>query len=238
MDRRTPVDVTGMASGVVSVDAGFARTCALKSGAGGAVGVKCWGWNYGGAVGDGTTISRMAPVDVVGLASGAAAVTTGGWWHSCALMQSGGIKCWGTNSHGQIGVGTPVERYTPVDVPGVSGATSVATGLYDTCASVGGAAKCWGDNWAGQLGDGTAVLGPAPVQVSGLTEGVRIVAAGENHNCALMAGGYGGIKCWGLNTYGQLGNGSTSAVLEPADAGGLLSGVSGVTAGESHTCAC
>jgi alpha-tubulin suppressor-like RCC1 family protein len=82
-------------------------------------GVKCWGLNREGQLGNGTTIDSSIPVDVSGLAGGATAITTGGGGHSCALTDGGGVKCWGANDVGQLGDGTTTNSSIPLDVEGL-----------------------------------------------------------------------------------------------------------------------
>jgi alpha-tubulin suppressor-like RCC1 family protein len=240
--RYTPVDVFGLSSGVSAIAVGgggnegvgfFGHTCALMS----TGGVKCWGYNLYGQVGDGsTTFAITTPVDVSGLSSGVSAVATG-LWHTCALMSTGGVKCWGGNSRGQLGDGTTTSRYTPVDVSGLSsGVSAIAAGSKHTCALMSsGGMKCWGDNEHGQVGDGTTTQRRTPVDVSGLSSGVSAISTCTTHTCALMS--TGGIKCWGENTIGQLGDGTLTQRLAPVDVSGLSSGVSAIAAGSAHTCA-
>jgi alpha-tubulin suppressor-like RCC1 family protein len=229
----TPVVVLGLTTGVLSVAAAAEHTCALTSGGG----VKCWGRNDDGQVGNGTmTTSQLTAADVSGMMSGVVAVAAGGD-HACALTGGGGLRCWGDNWFGQAGDGTRTRRTLAVDVSGLtSGVTAVAAGAYHTCAlTAAGGVKCWGDNHYGQLGDGTTTNRSTPGDVSGLTSGVRAVIAGKNHTCALTTGG--GVTCWGLNGSGQLGDGTVSNRSTPTAVSGLASGVASLAAGAQHSCA-
>lgn len=239
--RQSPADVIGLTSGTTAISAAYAHTCAVT----GAGGVKCWGDNAHGQLGDGTTTPRRSPVDVVGLTSGVAAVSTGER-HTCALTTSGRVKCWGGNFRGQLGDGTFAARHTAVEVPGLdAGVVSLSAGSNHTCAVLSnGEVQCWGDDVFGQLGNGLAYLdGGSPDSarssagmVLGLDAGVAAVSAGGAHTCVLTSGG--GVKCWGDATYGQLGEGSRYAVKPlPVDVVGLSSGASAVSAGSYFTCA-
>jgi len=188
--------------GIVQVTVG-SNTCALTT----AGGVKCWGGNRCGALGDGTTADKSTPVDVVGLGSGVAAIAAGGA-HTCALTTGGGVKCWGDNGSGQLGDGPFSDSWTPVDVVGLgSGVAAIAAGWQHTCAlTSAGGVKCWGNNENGQLGDGTTGDKNTPVDVVGLGSSMAAIAAGGAHTCALSTAG--GVKCWGINYSGQLGDGT------------------------------
>jgi len=227
-----PVDVVELGRGVFDITAGWEHTCALTTGGG----VKCWGDNSSGQLGDGTTNDRNTPVDVAGLESGVAAIAAGEG-HTCALTTSGGVKCWGDNLEGQLGGGTIYSHITPVDVAGLeSDVAAIAVGWEHTCAltTVGGV-RCWGNNSSGQLGDGTMTERNVPVGVIGLESGVTAITAGGGHTCALTTGG--GVKCWGNNFYGQLGNVTAHQPGIPVDVAGLGIGVVAIAAGGAHTCA-
>ena len=205
-ERHRPVTVTRLPS-VTAVAVGYLHACALTT----AGGVKCWGYNRFGQLGDGTTSDRQVPVDVAGLAHGVVAITAGGG-HSCALTSSGGVKCWGSNYLGELGDGTTSRRLAPVDVTGLAqGVAAIAGGgeAHGCALTTKGRVKCWGYNGYGQLGDGTTVERHAPVAVSELAIGVSAIAAGGfGHTCALTRAG--DVSCWGRNTSGQLGDGTTT----------------------------
>jgi alpha-tubulin suppressor-like RCC1 family protein len=230
--RRVPGAVAGFSGGAVAVSAGWSNTCALLLRGG----VRCWGLNSGGQLGDGTNADSGTPMDVSGLDSGRVSVAVGGA-HVCALSARGGVKCWGRNERGQLGSGGQGDQNAPVDVAGLpEEVVAVAAGKNHTCAlTIRGGVKCWGANESGQLGNGKTADSGKPVDVVGLAEGVRSISAGADHTCAL--GKDGGLKCWGSNTYGQLGDGTLENHSEPVRVGGLDSDVNSVSAGGSHTCA-
>jgi alpha-tubulin suppressor-like RCC1 family protein len=235
---KIPVDVPSLTSSVAAIAAGNDHTCALTAQGG----VKCWGGNKFGQLGDGTTTDSATPVDVSGMTSGVVALVAGGN-HTCTLTAQGGVKCWGENDIGQLGDGTITDRYTPMDVSGLtSGIASLSTGNEHTCAlTTQGGVKCWGWNYFGQLGNGVLHYSITPVEVSGLTSGVVSLKAGGAYNsgsdytCALIA--QGGVKCWGYNANGQLGDGTTINRHMPVDVSGLTSGATALTTGGDHTCA-
>ena len=217
-DSLVPVDVTGLASGVSGIAAGDDYACARiwplgprpPASVPGGGGVKCWG-RSGNLSPNGTTTYSVVPVGVTGLASGISAIAAGGE-HTCALTTGGGVKCWGAN------VGTTDRRSkVPVDVSGLaSGVSAISAGSTHTCAlTSGGGVKCWGENSYGQLGDGTTDHSTVPVDVAGLSSGVSAISAGYRHTCALMSSG--GVKCWGGNRRGQLGNGTRTDSSVPVD---------------------
>jgi alpha-tubulin suppressor-like RCC1 family protein len=211
---------------MIAIAAGGYHTCAITE----AGGVKCWGGNAYGQLGDGSSSQRSTPVDVVGLTSGVKAITIGGPY-TCALTTAGGVKCWGRNFAGQLGDGTDESRNAPVQVVGLtSGVKAITAGGHHTCAvTETRKVKCWGSNGSGQVGDGTTINRSTPVDVLGLTSGVKAIAAGGHHTCAITEAG--GVKCWGDNDSGQLGDATTLHRNTPVDVIGLTTGVKAITTG-------
>jgi len=234
LDSTTPVDVTGMTSGVAQVAVGFDHTCALTTSGG----VKCWGQNrnvygnYGGQLGNGTFNHSNTPVNVVGLSSGVTQIVVGQSW-SCALTNTGGVKCWGLQ-------GDSVSLTVPVEVPGMSsGIIGIEAGYSNICGiTSSGGIKCIGHVVDGRLSNSMSYT--SSLDVPQLSVGVEAFTLGYFHACFVMSS-TGGVKCWGNNNWRQLGVGSQTGgwapySSNPSDVIGLSSGAVSISAGGQHTC--
>jgi alpha-tubulin suppressor-like RCC1 family protein len=233
----TPVQVTGLTSGVQAIAVGYYHACAIVNGA-----AKCWGANTSGQVGDGTLTNRTTPVAVSGLTSGVQAIAAGQFF-TCAL-QNGTVKCWGRNEFGQIGnsgvaLGISSFQTTPIAVSVFGSNVQDIKAYADTvCALTNGKVFCWGYNVYGQLGNNTTTNSNVPVQVkdsagTGFLIDVQSISVGGYHSCAVSNAK---LWCWGRNTYYQLGDGTNTQRLLPVSTT-LTSGVQEVSAGLLHTCA-
>jgi len=226
----SPNPVVGMTSAIALGVGGF-FTCALMADHT----VQCWGRNQDGQLGNGdSTIDTTVPGPVSGL-SGVAALSAGGY-HACAILSDNSVKCWGRNDDGQLGTGDRTGANTPVSVNGLSlPPTAVSAGGYHTCALLPDhTVQCWGRNVYGQVGQpSTTGAFIVPTTVPGITTAVAL-KSGFFHTCAILADGT--TRCWGLNSTGQVGDGSVTDTAPPTQA----SGVAGATVlglGAAHTCA-
>lgn len=226
-----PRRITG-AQGAVAIDAGYQHTCAVMADGG----VKCWGYDRWGQVGDGAAFNAMAPRQVIGVQD---AVDVGtGVYFSCALIEDGTVKCWGHGYHYQLGTETLVEQHEAGEAAkNVSGATALAVGGEFACVIVEGKVRCWGRNDTGQLGRGGTTADPGVAEVAdvaGLSNVVDI-SAGYNHACALIEGG--AVMCWGNGGRGKLGNNSDQTQPTPVAVQNLGGAAVAIDAGDYQTCA-
>jgi alpha-tubulin suppressor-like RCC1 family protein len=224
------------------VSAGADHSCALQPDGK----VACWGSNFYGQLGDGSSANlRLTPVAVIGLTD--ATAISAGEYHSCALKIGGSAVCWGSNSSGQLGDGTSGnDKTTTITVTGLTDAVALNAGNEHTCAlKANGSVVCWGRNSTGALGDGTTTTKVITTAVAGLTDAVGISAGGgttsstagnvyAGRTCALRANG--STVCWGNNSSGELGDGSTIGKTTPVAVTGLTDTVA-ISAGAGHTCA-
>gem|GEM_PF-2254638 len=256
-DRHFPVQVkgpggTGYLTGVVAIAAGSHHSLALRSDGT----VWAWGGNWAGQLGDGTTTGRSIPVQVkgpggTGYLTGVVAVAAGDVF-SLALRSDGTVWAWGGNAYGQLGDGTTSRRLTPVQVKDpsgtgyLSGVTAIAAGpggAHALALGPGGIVWAWGRNDYRQLGDGTTQNRSVPGQVydssgTGYLSGIQHLAAGARHSLALAADGT--VWAWGSNGGGRLGQGAYGSYSYPVRVkgpGGVLSGVTAVSAGSDFSLA-
>jgi len=222
--------VCGYYSSTRVADAGNDHSCAAMSSGQ----IKCWGSNFFGMLGNGSTTDSAWPVNVVGVTN--AATVSNGYRHTCATLSNGSARCWGENVYGELGNGAAVDSSVPVAVNGLSNVVSIEAARYYTCALLStGIVKCWGANSWGELGDGTTNNSTTPVSALGITNAVS-VSAQFTHTCAALSTGR--VKCWGGNAYGGLGNGTSSAsgASPPVDVTGITN-ATGVALGRLFSCA-
>lgn len=242
---RKVLPVAVLTLGEVATD--FGRSCGITpSGQ-----PYCWGDNFNGALGDGTTISRVqaAPVST----SLPFSQVSIGRYTVCGLTSGGRVYCWGQNAYGELGNGTAeLRRLTPVEVTGGNRFAMVSTGVNSSCALTdAGEAYCWGLNFVGQLGrdtltatclqSGSSRCSSVPIPVSGQLRFKSVSVGNWDHTCGVTTGG--DAYCWGANTYGQLGTSVAAAsctthfpcIRTPARVEGGVTFAS-VTAGFNFSC--
>lgn len=220
-DSNSPVQVSGLTSGVVAITGGGYANCALL----GTGRVKCWGQGTFGALGNGAFSNSGTPVEVSGITN--AVAISGSDQAFCALLTTGAVTCWGNNSSGVLGDGTTNNSNVPLTIQGMT-AKAISVGQYHACIlTTSGGIKCWGQNAYGQLGNGSTTQALIPVDVTGLTAGVSAVTVGTVHTCALTLSG--AMKCWGQNSYKQLGDGTTNNSNIPVTVAGFATGVGPTT---------
>lgn len=207
----TPAMTDGLNDGI-DVAAGNYHSCAIRLGGA----LFCWGDNATGGVGESSQqkIKFYSPVQVSGMTTGVQRVSAGDG-HTCAILDTGDLYCWGYNGTGQVGIGSTEIQMLPKKVWGVSGgAIDVSCGSFRTCAiATDGTARCWGANTFGSAGVGSSAdYITSPTSVQGLPTTARRIAVGYNHTCALLTDGT--VWCWGDNMSGQLGQGHKDIVLD------------------------
>lgn len=219
---------------VVQVAAATYGACAVVSDGH----VYCWGENYYGEVGNGTSGATpvSTPVEVHGISE--AKQVAVGEYNACALLRDGHVDCWGRNAFGQTGNGETSEMVTtPVQV-NVEGATQIAVGWEFACALLtSGHVTCWGSNDFGTIGNGTnpetknTFLTPTEASV----EHVLTLRAHDQRACVVLESG--SVECWGDDFFDQLGNGEEKILAVPTPAvSDEVAGASGVAIGGGHTC--
>ena len=213
-----------------SVAVGSSHSCAVMSDKT----VKCWGANGSGQLGDGTTTNRDFPVDVNGV-SNALSVAVG-FNYSCVLLEGGTVMCWGSAMY--TGTGDPTSIAQPQTVSNLSGVTQISSGIWQTCAlTTSGEVFCWGarSDIDGPVANSFSIA-TVPYQVTGLSQ-VEAISVGMSSACALMANAT--VKCWGVQTNGNLGNGESNStrIATPVTVTGISNAVSISLGSSSGACA-
>ncbi len=233
----TPTPVQGL-SGATQVAAAQNHTLALLADGT----ARAWGYDIFGQLGDGGTINQPSPVPVAGL--GGAIAIAAGWSHSLALLANGTVVAWGLNNKGQLGRGTttgpdscggaPCSK-VPVPVPGLGNVVAIAADQdYSLALLTDGTVMGWGIDYGGELGDGVGVPEGCecvdhPVQVPGVSR-VTAISAGYDSAEALLEDGT--VVDWGVNSFGELGNGTDTQNSPPCYCSGpvTVSGLGSVKA--------
>ena len=239
-DNLPPISL-GTGRSARQIAAGLHHTCALLDDDS----VKCWGSNgygqlgqgHGSNVGDGEDeMGDNLPPISLGTGRSARQIAAGGY-HTCALLDDDSVKCWGSNGYGKLGhfsyKGMPVgdgageigDNLPPISLGTGRSARQIAAGGQHTCALLDDdSVKCWGSNSYGQLGqghgsnvgDGEDEMGDNLPPISlGTGRSARQIAVGYGFTCALLDDD--NVKCWGSNSYGQLGQGHGSNVGDGED---------------------
>jgi alpha-tubulin suppressor-like RCC1 family protein len=247
---------TGPLIGVSQVATGNFFACALLTSGG----LDCWGDNSDGQLGNGTTTSSLLPVVVqnshgTGPLTGVVQIAVGKY-HACARLVDTTVDCWGHNGYYALGDNTNVDHPLPNPVLNSAGTGPlrnqvwISVSQYDSCAvQSDGSARCWGLNEFGTLGDGTQTPRARPTGVKAAAgnkflANVKTISAAPAHTCALLK--TGAVDCWGLNSFGQLGDGTVTTRLRPVPvkssrgAGPLVQVTQVTTGGGSsgdHSCA-
>jgi alpha-tubulin suppressor-like RCC1 family protein len=202
-----PTAVTQTGISFTSITAGGFHTCGLTS-----TGLAyCWGKNSDGQLGDDTTTDRNIPTAVSQTGISFKNIITGGS-HTCGLTSAGLAYCWGWNISGQLGIGTyTTYLYIPTAVAqtGISFTSMTAFNNHTCGITSTGLAYCWGHNNYGQVGDSTSANKySVPTAVAQAEISFTSINTGDQHTCGITSAGVS--YCWGLNNYGQLGDGTTT----------------------------
>ncbi|MFA6908210.1 MAG: hypothetical protein WC263_05280, partial [Candidatus Micrarchaeia archaeon] len=231
-------DVANISGSIVfgsSISSGELHTCAIRANDSA---VLCWGSNQFGELGDGTTTDHYTPTQIN--STDAFTSLSSGSYHSCAIRANdSSILCWGYNVYGQLGDGTTASSYNPVKVNDASNFTRVSTSGGHTCAirANDSAVLCWGRNENGELGDGTATEHYTPAQINS-TSAFASISSGSAFSCAIRAND-SRVLCWGDNSKGQLGDGTTGAINSKPNPTPIndTSAFSSISLGDYHACA-
>tara|TARA_B100000609_G_scaffold40847_1_gene31197 strand:+ start:3017 stop:4123 length:1107 start_codon:yes stop_codon:yes gene_type:complete len=242
IDRsKPPTQNVSVGTFVSKVSAGRASSCAILANGQ----IKCWGFNNTGMLGYNDRMERTSPPSTSVAVGSTAKTLSVGSGHMCAVLSNDRIKCWGSNTYGELGYASagilgylqPPASYVTT---GFSVQTVHTSSSYTCVLLTNGQSKCWGSGLAGKLGYGDTTTRKVPDSKyislgTGLS--VKQITQGSIHVCVLLNNNK--VKCWGHNSSGQLGYGDTSQRLSPPSAFvdlGAGRTATYIAAGESHTC--
>jgi alpha-tubulin suppressor-like RCC1 family protein len=210
------------------VGSGYSHGCARKFDGT----LWCWGANDSGQLGDGTGVDHASPAPVMALGNGVVEVSVGDLF-SCARRADSTLWCWGSNVSGQLGNGSFDNSLAPTQVSALGAAVAeVSAGDLFACArKLDGTVWCWG---TGPLGNGAVTSSATPVQVAALGTAAAEVSTGDGAACARKTDGT--LWCWGSNTFGVVGDGTTTDRLSPVQVTALGANVTGVSVGDIFAC--
>ena len=225
--NHTPPAQVGTNTDWTSVSTGASHTCGTRT-----ANLHCWGSNTLGQLGDGTTTNKLAPTEIA--TSNAWTLATVGNEHSCAFQNKLGTRlwCWGNNNNGQLGDGSTADRQLPTPIEADYSAVTVGE-IHSCHIRVDSALFCWGNNGFGELGIGSfGGTVNSPTQV-GTQQWTSVSGGFQYSTCAIRTNGT--LWCWGNNSTGQLGDGTTINRNTPTQVG-LDNDWATIAAGR-HTCA-
>jgi alpha-tubulin suppressor-like RCC1 family protein len=197
-----------------------------------------WGWNSYGQLGDNTTTNRSSPIQTIARGSNWKSVACG-YNHTAAIKTDGTLWVWGRNSYGKLGDNTTDNKSSPVQT--VAFGTNwiqISCGTNNTAAiKTDGTLWCWGKNLDGQLGDntGSSETKSSPVQTVAFGTNWKQVSISRWHTAALKTDGT--LWCWGQNTYGNLGDNTTTHRSSPVQTVAFGTNWKQVSCGDSYTAA-
>jgi alpha-tubulin suppressor-like RCC1 family protein len=207
INRSTPVTTFAGGTNWKQVASGGYHTAAVKTDGT----LWTWGRNSYGQLGDNTTTQRNTPVTTFAGGTNWKQVACGNP-HIAAIKTDGTLWTWGRNNSGQLGDNTTINRSTPVTTfAGGTNWKQIACGnLYTAAIKTDGTLWTWGLNTSGQLGDNTITNRSTPVTTFAGGTNWKQVAGGGNYIAAIKTDGT--LWTWGLNTSGQLGRNSDTAL--------------------------
>jgi alpha-tubulin suppressor-like RCC1 family protein len=228
--RSSPVSVVGGFTDWISASAGLAHSLGVRANGS----LWAWGRNSYGRLGDETTTSRSSPVSVVGGFSDWVSASAGGY-HSLGVRANGSLWAWGSNANGRLGDNTATDRSSPVSVVGgFSDWISASAGnIHSLGVRANGSLWAWGSNGNGRLGDNSNTDRSSPVSVvGGFTDWIS-ASAGFAHSLGVRANG--SLWAWGRNSYGRLGDETTTSRSSPVSVVGGFSDWVQASAGDDHS---